>query len=176
VTEAWEPNIALCRERLEPLGITVRRGLPDFSLPFEDGSFDVVINRHESYDMKEVARVLKRGGWFVTQQVGEKNNEILSQKLIEGFSPRYTGHNLSNCMMKIKESGFNIQYAEECFPESRFNDVGAIVYLAKIIEWEFPGFSVEKCFDRLCGLQEELILNKWVKSREHRFAISARFM
>lgn len=41
-------------------------------LPFKDSSFDVVANRHESFDVGEVYRVLRPGGYFVTQQVGGK--------------------------------------------------------------------------------------------------------
>ena len=86
VTEGWAPNLELCRKRLEPLGITVReydseRGMP---LPFEDNSFDLVINRHESYDLSEVRRVLKSNGFFLTQQVGGENNRPLIRRLCPG--------------------------------------------------------------------------------------------
>ena len=72
VTEGWEPNYQLCLSRLAPLGVTVKKydseeGLP---LPFPDDSFDLVLSRHESYDLGEVRRVLKKDGYFVTQQVG----------------------------------------------------------------------------------------------------------
>lgn len=72
----------------------------DSQLPFEDNTFDIIINRHESFDINEVMRILKTNGIFITQQVGGKNNEY--------------------------------------FPYLRFKDIGAIVYFAKIIEWEFP--------------------------------------
>ena len=76
VTEGWPPNLALCQQRLAPLGITVKeydseQGQP---LPFEDDSFDLVLSRHESYDLSEVRRVLKNGGYFLTQQVGGEND------------------------------------------------------------------------------------------------------
>ena len=65
VTEGWEPNLALCQKKLAPLGITVKyydseKGMP---LPFPDDSFDLVIDRHESYDLSEVRRVLKKNGF-----------------------------------------------------------------------------------------------------------------
>lgn len=44
-----------------------------------------------------------------------------------------------------------------------FYDVGALVYFAKIIEWEFPGFSVDACFGNLCKLQKELDANGFIK-------------
>lgn len=43
---------------------------PEDVLPYEDESMDIIINRHESYDIYEVYRVLKKGGIFITQQVG----------------------------------------------------------------------------------------------------------
>jgi len=42
-------------------------------LKFADGTFDVVLNRHAPIFHEEVARVLKPGGYFITQQVGGYN-------------------------------------------------------------------------------------------------------
>jgi ubiquinone/menaquinone biosynthesis C-methylase UbiE len=42
-------------------------------LGFESGAFDVVINRHCDVDVSETARVLRAGGYFITQQVGRRN-------------------------------------------------------------------------------------------------------
>ena len=38
-------------------------------MPFVDNTFSLLINRHEAYDAFEVARLLKPGGQFLTQQV-----------------------------------------------------------------------------------------------------------
>jgi SAM-dependent methyltransferase len=67
-TEGYPPNILVARNRLEPLGVTVWPVGDDDRLPLDDASFDLVINRHESYDAREVLRVLRPGGTFVTQQ------------------------------------------------------------------------------------------------------------
>ncbi|WP_242865989.1 hypothetical protein [Desnuesiella massiliensis] len=48
------------------------------------------------------------------------------------------------------------------------------MYYAKIIQWEFPGFSVETCFDELCKLQKELINKPYIESYEHRLIVVAR--
>jgi len=48
------------------------------------------------------------------------------------------------------------------------------VYFAKIISWEFPGFSVDKCFEELCKLNEELKIKGYIESFEHRFIIVCR--
>lgn len=64
VTEAYPPNLKLCRKKLSPLGIEVREIVSDSELPYESDKFDVIINRHEAFDVNEVARVLKNKGCF----------------------------------------------------------------------------------------------------------------
>lgn len=43
------------------------------ALPLADGSVDVLLNRHANVDVAETLRVLKPGGLFITQQVGDRN-------------------------------------------------------------------------------------------------------
>jgi SAM-dependent methyltransferase len=175
VTESYPPNIKLCREILSPLGIHVEEVSSDSYLPFENDFFDIVINRHESFDASEVSRVLKPGGVFVTQQVGGSNNrELASFILPELQGSQFAAHTLENNIRQLKDAGLEIEYFAEYFPMLRFFDIGALVYFAKIIEWEFPDFSVERCFDRLLELQKVLERNGVVTSREHRFMITAK--
>lgn len=174
VTEDYPPNLALCRARLEPLGVTVRETLKDGVLPFEDASFDMVANRHEDFTASEVFRVLKPGGVFITQQVGGRNNQMLSKKLIDSFFPQFPEHDLKHNRTLLEAAGFQILRAEEALLPLRFFDIGAVAYFAKIIEWEFPGFSVEGCFDRLCALRSELEEKGSVLSEEHRFLLLAQ--
>jgi SAM-dependent methyltransferase len=84
-TEGYAPNVPLARQRLAPLGIEVAAMSDDDALPFADGRFDLVINRHEFYDPIEVYRVLKPGGLFITQQVGGQDNIELN-KAVAGES------------------------------------------------------------------------------------------
>lgn len=173
VTEAWEPNLKLCKANLEPLGITVKQVFGDNKLPFDDNTFDIIINRHEDYDVKEVKRTLKKDGIFITQQVGGKNNKKLSRFLIPDFKSDVLDFELSKETSKFENLDFSILYENEYFPYLRFFDVGTIVYFAKIIEWEFPGFSVEKCFNQLCRLEDEIKKNGYVETLEHRFTVVA---
>ena len=96
ITESYPPNVAICKEKLQPLGITVKQVVDDCKLPFEDSSFDIIINRHESFDVGEIKRILKTGGYFITQQVGAKNDVDLSEKVINNFKPLYPNNNLKN--------------------------------------------------------------------------------
>jgi hypothetical protein len=134
----------------------------------------MVINRHEEFSAVEVGRVLKPGGYFITQQIGGENSRALSEALIPGFVPPFLHHTLKKNAALIASQGFEIIMQDECFPLTRFFDMGAVVYYAKIIEWEFPGFSVTSCFDRLCDLQKRLKQRGFMENREHRFVIASR--
>ena len=83
-TEAYPPNAELCRRLLAPLGIDFQGGAGNQTLPFADSCFDMVINRHGNYDAGEVNRILKPGGIFITQQVGEDNDRELVELLLPG--------------------------------------------------------------------------------------------
>lgn len=174
VTESFIPNVYLCKKNLSPLGINVAQTFGDDKLPFPADYFDIIIDRHESFDPMEVSRVLKRGGYFITQQVGGLNNRDLSEKLIKNFVPKFPKHTLYNNIASLQKSGFNIIRSEEAFTSHRFFDVGALVYYAKIIEWEFPGFSVESCLESLCECQTEIEKYGCIQGSEHRFMIVAQ--
>ena len=94
VTEAYPPNVQLCNKVLSPLGIDVKQVFDDNNLPFSSNTFDVVIDRHESFNISEVNRILKGDGHFITQQVGGRNNNNLSQKVIDNFYPEFSEYDL----------------------------------------------------------------------------------
>jgi SAM-dependent methyltransferase len=174
-TEAFPPNFELCQNKLKPLGIDVRQVFNDNLLPFEDQMFDIIINRHESFDVNEVYRLLKPGGLFITQQVGGLNNKEISKFLISDFKEIISSeHTLENNITLLKNRGLIILRSNEHFPKLKFFDVGALVYFAKIIEWEFPNFSVEDCFRQLCNLQLLIEQQGFIESIEHRFIIIAQ--
>ncbi|MBK1812252.1 class I SAM-dependent methyltransferase [Clostridium sp. YIM B02505] len=174
VTEKWEPNLKLCEKTLTPLGIEVKQVFDDSELPFKDEAFDMIINRHESFDINEVKRLLKPNGIFISQQVGGRNNEKLSKILIKDFKPLFSKNTLDNNLKEIEKDLFEVLYAREAFPYLRFKDIGALVYFARKIEWEFPNFSVEDCFEELCKLHEEVKIKGYVESIEHRFIMVCR--
>lgn len=174
VTEGWQPNLLLCKERLEPLGITVKYVGPDDSLDYPDERFDLVINRHESFDIREVYRVLKPGGYFITQQVGSQNDRDLVEKLLGNIPLPFPNHDLMHNAALLQNSGFTILEQMEEMTQMKLYDLGAVVYFAKQIQWEFPDFSVERCFEQLKELKEEINQKGYISNNEHRFLIAAR--
>lgn len=174
-TESYLPNIELCQKKLPAYGIEIRPVENDEELPFESGMFDLVINRHESFSIPEVWRLLKPGGIFLTQQVGGHNNRELSRFLL-GADAAHTDFefDLHHTVRRLEQQGFLTLQQAEYFPELTFRDIGALVQFAKIIEWEFPGFTVERCYPQLVQLQHQLQKDGRITSREHRFIILAR--
>ena len=173
-TEGYPPNVQLCREKLLPLGIDLRACADALHVPFDDSSFDIILNRHGDFDPSEIRRMLKAGGVFVTQQVGSENDRELVDAVLPGVGKPFPHNNLTEQREAFEKAGFEIIKAEEAFCPIRFFDVGAFVWFAHIIEWEFPGFSVEKCFDRLLQMQRIIETNGKIEGTAHRFLIVAR--
>ncbi len=48
------------------------------------------------------------------------------------------------------------------------------MWFAHIIEWEFPDFSVDKCFERLLKMQEMIEREGRIEGTIHRYLIVAR--
>jgi SAM-dependent methyltransferase len=158
-----------------PLGIDFRATDSSGKLPFDDESFDMVINRHGDFHAEEICRVLKPNGVFVTQQVGAENDrEFVELLLTETPALPFPEQYLSITKEKFLKAGFEILEGQEAFGKLRFRDIGALVWFARIIEWEFPGFSVDGCLDNLYYAQELLERNGAVEAKTHRFMLVAK--
>lgn len=83
-TESWPPNIAVARRNLARLGArVVPVATEDSDLPFAGETFDLVVSRHPvSVRWDEVARVLKPGGTYFSQNVGAGSVGELTEFLI----------------------------------------------------------------------------------------------
>lgn len=173
-TEGYPPNVKLCEKKLIPLGIDFREMSRYDTMPFDDDSFDIVINRHGNYNADELYRVLKPKGLFITQQVGSDNDRELVELLCPGSTKMFATANLKKQSQILANAGFRILMGEEAYRAIRFFDVGALVWFAEIIEWEFRGFSVESSFDRLLKAQELLGKNGSVDGTIHRYLIAAQ--
>ena len=173
-TENYPPNVQLCKEKLLPLGIDFKQADGKGVLPFENESFHMVINRHGDFNPAELWRVLKPGGIFVNQQVGAENDrefvELLCGKLPLPFPEQYAAKSAE----AFEKQGFTILRQEECFAPMRFYDVGALVWFARIIPWEFPGFSVDTHLEQLFKAQRILEETGCITGNVHRFLLVAR--
>lgn len=175
-TEGYPPNVPVAQARLAPLGVTVVQvGVADAApLPFAASSFDLIINRHEAYDVAELWRVLRPGGTFVTQQVGGSYGEDL-RRFLGAPEPRSRYHfwTLASAQQQLADAGFSVQQAAEAFPALRFTDAGAVAYYLSAVPWELPDFSVERYWPRLAALQQQCVVAGSFATQMHYFVLVA---
>ncbi len=175
-TEAYPPNVPVARDRLASLGAHVvqyqSRDLIGGPLPLRSGSVDVVLDRHESYDAREVARVLAPNAHVITEQVdGRSHADLLA---LFGVSPRLPEVNLERFALDAEGAGLTVERAEECWGDSSFADVGALVYYLHAIPWSVPGFTVTRYERVLRDLHERVLREGAVRSRIGLFLLVAR--
>jgi SAM-dependent methyltransferase len=172
-TEGYAPNIPVAKERLEPLGINVVQVVDDNALPLPSNAFDLVINRHESYALPEVFRILRPGGLFLTQQVGPRNCVELNQYLEAPLEPDIHSWSLAQENTAVEEAGFRIRRSEKQLLDSIFYDIGAAIYYLKVIAWQIPDFSIEAYRDRLEAMHRLIERQGAFYATAQRFLIEA---
>ena len=151
-TEAWAPNVAIARRRLESLGVEVvqvesardnvkqRADERSGRLPFPDGTFDVVVSRHETYAPAEVARVLAPGGRFVTQQLSPGSSGFAKVLGIsDAGEPIFR---LELARTQLEAAGLAVIESAEGERLLEFGDVGALAWYLKAVPWTVAGFDV----------------------------------
>lgn len=173
-TEAYAPNVGVAAQRLRPLDIPVVHAPENDQLPFEDDSFDLVINRHNSFDTAEVHRILSEDGVFITQQVGARDNIGLNEALQENVELSYPHNTLIHTLQDLRDTGFIVIQADETFSETRFFDIGAIVYYLRVIEWQIPDFTVNAYRPALQRLHQQIETEGRFTTQNHRFIVAAR--
>jgi SAM-dependent methyltransferase len=174
-SEGYPPNVALARERMALLGVTVVEADSSnvASMPFADDEFDLVLNRHGAFNADELARILAPGGIFLTQQV----HGLWAHTLLAHFgaTPQWPNATYEDAINRLASAGLELLQGADWQGKLIFNDVGALVYYLKAVPWLVPGFSVARDFERLLLLQErleqegELVyenMHYWVEARQ----------
>ncbi len=173
-TEGYAPNVPVARQRLDPLGVQVVSDYADEALPFPNNCLDLVINRHESFDAREVFRVLKPGAYFITQQVGGQDNFRLNELLQDKPEFEFSFWTLDYITRLLRAAGFEVTRAEEYFPENTFRDIAMVAFYLRIIEWQIAGFEVTAYYEKLYRLHQMIQRDGGLVTHCHRIIIEAR--
>ena len=84
----------MCREKLLPLGINFKACDNPSEIPYDDETFDMIINRHGDFDAIELYRLLKNDGVFITEQVAGNNERDLVEMVLPGTKKTFPHLNL----------------------------------------------------------------------------------
>ena len=173
-TESWPPNVEGARRRLGSLGVTIVEPSEDATLPFAAKSFDLVVSRHPvQTEWGEVARIMRRGGTYLSQQIGPGSN----RELIEFFlGPQTVSDRRSpqRARRLAESSGLTVVDLREASLRTAFHDVGAVIYFLRMVVWTIPDFSVDRYRDRLAELHRRITTHGPFVAHAQRFLIEAR--
>lgn len=76
-------------------------------LPFKGEEFDTVSCRHSPFNLREIYRVLKKKGIFITQQVGERDKQNIKDIFGRGQSyKKRSGSLINKCSAGARKLGF----------------------------------------------------------------------
>jgi SAM-dependent methyltransferase len=169
-TEAYLPNVPIATERLSKRNIKVFQVDDDENnLPFNNEEFELIINRHESYNERELNRILKLNGIFVTQQVGGLND--INLNTIFEVAPGFIYWNMINAKQKLRNARIKCIKSSEYIGKYRFYSIKSVVYYLKCIPWQIPDFSIEKYEEKLWNINEEIADKGYFDTILHRFLI-----
>ncbi|MEW2496974.1 class I SAM-dependent methyltransferase [Streptomyces nodosus] len=175
-TEGWPPNVARATALLHPRGAVVVASPEGAPLPFADGAFDLVTSRHPVHThWQEIARVLRPGGTYFSQQVGpasvvEVAEYFLGPQSDDALSFRDPGR----ARAAAEAAGLEVVDLREARLRMEFHDIGAVVHFLRKVIWIVPDFTVERYEPRLRELHRRIESGGPFVAHSTRFLIEAR--
>lgn len=174
VTEGWSPNVRLARRRLGPRGVAVV-GAASGSLPFADGTFDLVTARHPvAPPWVEIHRVLAPGGHYLAQHVGPAS----AFELIEFFLGPLPAQRAERCpddeVALAERAGLVVESLRTAHCRMEFHDVGAVVWILRKCVWWVPGFSARAYEPQLRELDARMRAGEPFVAHSSRHLVEAR--
>jgi len=150
--------------------------MPAESLQFPDGTFDVVLNRHAPVCVEEIIRVLRPGGLFITQQVGERNTHNICSVFGCGPGGKYE-RDPSQEMGALSEGFERLgckrftqgEYDVRCW----FIDLESFVFWLKAIPIP-EDFEVERHWRKVAEIVGEYSTARGLETNEHRELLIVR--
>ncbi len=155
-TEGWPPNVARATALLQPLGALVVADPDEPPLPFADAAFDLVSSRHPAtVHWSEIARVLKPGGTYFAQHVGDRANVEITEYFLGPFEPSDRRHHDVEAE-QASAAGLEVVECRNERLRVEFFDVGAVVFFLRKVIWTVPGFTVDCYRQRLRDLHDQI--------------------
>ncbi|RKL65183.1 SAM-dependent methyltransferase [Salipaludibacillus neizhouensis] len=143
-------------------------------LLFPTDFFDLVSCRHAPFSSTEVDRVIKKGGYFLTQQVGEGDKLNVKKAFNRGNVVEEYGALKKRYVQELKEVGFSEVQSFEYNSTDYFQRPEDIIFLLKHTP-TIPNFGQEKTdFEILDDFIKNNRTEKGIRTNSKRFLIVAK--
>ena len=184
--EEWWPTVPAAKATLRPLGVrlVVARGSRENApvpgaidpverptLPFADHVFDLVLNRHEAFDPRDLHRIVRPDGRFLTEQVG--SDEADSVRSLLGLPALGAPWSAELAAEQLADAGWEIEDLHEEWPPMRFSDVAALIGYVRSLPWSYEDLVWSAATNRLRELHAQSGLGPLAVT-SHRFVVEAR--
>lgn len=173
-TESYPENISVATKRLATFGGVLVSDYQDGQLPFSDDYFDLVINRHEIYDLREISRILKPGGHFITQQVDGSSDLDIAEIIGSKANAEFLHWKLAYALEEYKLVPFTILKQGENNGYTRFFDAEAVMFYIKSMPYLFEEYNQFDFTEIGSVLRQHFINQPYLDIINRRFIICAR--
>jgi len=140
-------------------------------MPITGAHIDIVIDRHAPFEAREVSRVLKLGGTFVTQQVSEGDKRNFKKVFKRGQSYGEKRDTLKKRYLReLRESGIHVVKEQTVNTTEYYESMDDVIFL--IVNTPIiPNFDFEKELDKLEEIEDKFKTQKGIKTNSERFLI-----
>lgn len=138
-------------------------------LGFPEACFDMILNRHCDVNVRETTRVLRDNGYFVTQQVAERNTLNILEAF--GWTPASFGDNwwqpLERLAIEFEQTGCRVVAKAEYDVRYWFCDLQSLMFWLKAVPLPEP-FDIKKHWQGVNRIIEEYSTPRGIETNEHR--------
>ncbi|MFC1741815.1 class I SAM-dependent methyltransferase [Nanoarchaeota archaeon] len=148
-------------------------------LPFPDGYADVVSSFLAPHDAREAYRVLRSGGQYLVEKIGEKDKQNLKaffgsdeRGFLRGYlSEMPEGQRMRNVETELRSAGFRDLRGMSCFFDCYYPTIDAFVALLEGVPHTVRDFSREKDARALQLIEEAGMTERGIWCRKHEFVL-----
>ena len=163
--EEWQPVVARR---------TVDHVVQATGLPFRDGAFDLVVSRHPvGTDWAETARVLRPGGVFLSQQIGDGTNRELSEAMLGPLPPPDREHP-EQIAAAARAAGLTVLSVRGERLRAEYFDIAAVAHFLRKVVWTVPGFTIDQYRTQLRAVHDQITATGRFVSYANRVLIEAQ--
>jgi len=140
-------------------------------MPIVGARIDIVTDRQAPFNAKEVSRILKPGGAFITQQVSEGDKRNFKGVFQRGQSyGEKPGTFKKRCLIELREAGMKTIEEQTVNTTEYYESMDDVIFLLANTPL-IPDFDFEKEQDKLEKIEEKFKTNKGIRTNSERFLI-----